>query len=68
MSSIGASYAHVYVQQKRQKEKMKKMEEQKAKNGQTENRVIVDEGKTSCRSKRVHPQNFMSPADGERRD
>lgn len=54
MSSIGASYAHVHVQQKRQKDKMKKMEEQRAaKNGTTENRVIVN-------SNKVHPGNFMS--------
>lgn len=62
MSSTGASYAHVYVQQKRQKERLKKMEEERAKNGGggvVEN-VILEEGK-SGRSKKVHPGNFMSP-------
>ncbi|KAK5843330.1 hypothetical protein PVK06_005783 [Gossypium arboreum] len=33
MSSVGASCAEVYVMQKRQKEKMKRMEEEKASRG-----------------------------------
>ncbi|KAI3462033.1 hypothetical protein Pfo_018696 [Paulownia fortunei] len=62
MSSTGASYAHVYVQQKRQKERMKKMEEERARNGDggVVEKVIVDDSK-SGRNKKVHPGNFMSP-------
>lgn len=68
MSSTGASYANLYVQQKKQKERMKRMEEEiRVKNGgQISN---LEEGK-SCRSNKVYPGNFISSPDlnGERRD
>ncbi|KAL8034154.1 hypothetical protein ABFX02_12G009100 [Erythranthe guttata] len=64
MSSIGASYAQVYVQQKRQKERLtKKMaEDERARvinngniNINNNNVVIVDESKSNGRNKKIHP-------------
>ncbi|XVF17170.1 hypothetical protein REPUB_Repub10bG0096400 [Reevesia pubescens] len=63
MSSIGASCAEVYLMRKRQKEKMKRMEEERVRRGEITG--IIKErkpGTVSGRSK-VHPGNFTSPAD-----
>ncbi|CAK9166942.1 unnamed protein product [Ilex paraguariensis] len=45
MSSTGASFAHVYVQQKRQREKMKRMEEERGR--------IGNAGKTGAEEKKA---------------
>lgn len=69
MSSTGASYANLCVQQKKQKERMQRKMEERVKNGGGEinNLIVVDEGK-SCRSNKVYPGNFTSPdLNGERR-
>ncbi|KAG6386711.1 hypothetical protein SASPL_151883 [Salvia splendens] len=59
MSSTGASYAHLYVQQKKaQKERTKRMEEERANNGVSNN---VDEGKSNRSNTRVYPGNLVSP-------
>ncbi|KAL1568014.1 hypothetical protein AAHA92_03425 [Salvia divinorum] len=59
MSSTGASYGHLYVQQKKaQKERAKRMEEERTKNGVSSN---VDEEKSNRSNNRVYPGNFTSP-------
>ncbi|PIN03011.1 hypothetical protein CDL12_24464 [Handroanthus impetiginosus] len=60
MSSTGASYAYVYVQQKRQEDKLKKMEENKAENGDdgVTGKGIIDDSKNG-KNKQIHP--FLSP-------
>ncbi|KAG6384909.1 hypothetical protein SASPL_153731 [Salvia splendens] len=58
MSSTGASYTHLYVQQKKaQKERTKRMEEERGKNGVSNN---VDEGKSDRSNTRVYPGNFFT--------
>ncbi|KAL6227820.1 hypothetical protein ACLB2K_001776 [Fragaria x ananassa] len=63
MSSLGASYAGVYVMQKRQKEKLeRKKQEERARRGDG-NRALDDQDTRATqygRSKKVHPGN--SPA------
>ncbi|KAL8034153.1 hypothetical protein ABFX02_12G009000 [Erythranthe guttata] len=56
MSSMGASYALIHVQQKRAKERLvKKVEEENtAKQGTTMAAAAVESGKTS-RNKKIHP-------------
>ncbi|KAG6775445.1 hypothetical protein NC652_013335 [Populus alba x Populus x berolinensis] len=61
MSSIGVACAQVYVKQKRQMEKMKRMEEERVRRGEN----VIDErtlgGSTSTSGKgknKVHPGNF----------
>ncbi|KAL9393603.1 hypothetical protein Peur_012888 [Populus x canadensis] len=61
MSSIGVACAEVYVKQKRQMEKMKRMEEERVRRGEN----VIDErtlgGSTSTSGKgknMVHPGNF----------
>lgn len=59
MYSVGASYAHVHVQQKRQKEKLKqKMEDGRAKNGSAD-KMAVDASK--CDRNKVYPDAFVTP-------
>lgn len=66
MASIGASCAQVYVMQKRQKEKMKRMEEEEAKRaaGRGESKVEEEGRKVGGaapvvrQSKKVHPGHF----------
>ncbi|ONI02119.1 hypothetical protein PRUPE_6G178000, partial [Prunus persica] len=59
MSSIGASYAGVYVMQKRQKEKMEKKEDETRGKGESS---IAKESKVSApgRTKKVHAENFQA--------
>ncbi|CAK9173023.1 unnamed protein product [Ilex paraguariensis] len=60
MSSTGASFAHVYVQQNRQKEKMKRMEEEKGRgveDGGGERKVEDDKG---GKSNKIHPGGSIS--------
>jgi hypothetical protein len=61
MSSIGVACAEVYVKQKRQMEKMKRMVEERVRRGEN----VIDErtlgGSTSTSGKgknKVHPGNF----------
>lgn len=61
MSSIGASYAGVYVMQKRQKEKLERMkQEERARRGNGGSTVDDQEIKATQygRNKKVHPGNF----------
>ncbi|PON65265.1 hypothetical protein PanWU01x14_117820 [Parasponia andersonii] len=64
MSSIGASCAGVYVMQKRQKEKMERMEEERARRGESQDNKVAGSGRsgggsnTLGRSKKIHPGNF----------
>ncbi|KAK7305970.1 hypothetical protein VNO77_43884 [Canavalia gladiata] len=54
MSSIGARSAEIYVMEKRQKEKMKRMEEERVRRGE----VSVEErkvGSYSAGKNKVHP-------------
>ncbi|KAK7281040.1 hypothetical protein RIF29_08686 [Crotalaria pallida] len=55
MSSIGASSAQIFVMRERQKEKMKRMEEEKGRRGDasTEERKVASS--SVGRSKKVHP-------------
>jgi hypothetical protein len=60
MASIGASCAQVYVMQKRQEEKMKRMEEERAA-GKGESKVEEEGRKVAAvggPSKKVHPGHF----------
>lgn len=61
MFSIGAASAEVYVKQKRLTEKMKRMEEERA-------RSVVEEEKVGGKSKKkVHPGNSpVSGSEGKR--
>ena len=52
MSSLGASFASVYVQQKRQEEKLKKMEEGRERSGEA--RGETGSSKRG-KSKKIHP-------------
>ncbi|KAL6277043.1 hypothetical protein ACE6H2_020644 [Prunus campanulata] len=60
LSSIGASYAGVYVMQKRQKEKMEKKEDENRGKGESS---TAKESKVSApgRTKKVHAENFRAP-------
>ncbi|KAL5075973.1 hypothetical protein RYX36_014957 [Vicia faba] len=61
MSSIGARSAEVYVMQKRQKEKMKKLEEERVRRGEVmrsddQNRKVQTNSSSSSIGKnKVHP-------------
>lgn len=59
MSSIGASYARVYVQQKRCEEKMKRAEEERGKRGEGADGVAEKSTSDSdcgfARRSKVHP-------------
>ncbi|KAL2246573.1 UNVERIFIED_CONTAM: hypothetical protein Sindi_2509600 [Sesamum indicum] len=61
MSSTGASYAHVYVQQKRQKEKLMRMEQERGSEKAIAGSVGDSNKSAGSRNKKVHPRNFMSP-------
>ncbi|GMI99409.1 hypothetical protein HRI_003610200 [Hibiscus trionum] len=64
-TSIGASCAEVYLKQKRQKEKMKRMEEERARRGESSGANAIEDRKPTAvvgRSK-VHPGNFTSLED-----
>ncbi|EOX92223.1 hypothetical protein QQP08_003897 [Theobroma cacao] len=63
MSSIGASCAEVYLMRKRQKEKMKRMEEERVKRGETTTGIEERKAGTIVGRSKVHPGNFTSPAD-----
>ncbi|KAL7089947.1 hypothetical protein ACP275_12G008800 [Erythranthe tilingii] len=62
MSSMGASYALIHVQQKRAKERlMKKVEaENRAKQGTT--MAAVENGGKTSRNKKVHPLTVAAAA------
>ncbi|KAM6563744.1 hypothetical protein CsatB_023742 [Cannabis sativa] len=67
MSSIGASCAGVYVMQKRQKEKMLRMEEERARKGETHQDSKAATrghggggGSALGKGKKVHPGNFST--------
>lgn len=57
MSSIGARSAEIFVMQKRQKEKMKRMEEERVRKGEVsgdqERKVVASSG--VGKSNKVHP-------------
>lgn len=62
MSSIGASCADVYLKRKQQKEKMKKIEEERVKRGEITSSSGInnnEDRKLGGRSK-VHPSNFTN--------
>ncbi|XVE83213.1 hypothetical protein DITRI_Ditri16bG0069300 [Diplodiscus trichospermus] len=61
MSSIGASCAEVYLMRKRQKEKMKRIEEERVRRGESTGIEEKKAGNIVGRSK-VHPGNFTSTA------
>ena len=52
MSSIGASFASFYLQQKRQEEKLKKMEEGRERSGEAGGEAS---GSKRGKSKKIHP-------------
>ena len=59
MSSIGASFAHVYVQQNAQKKKLKKMEEEGARSAKVANEE-KSVSKTKCNKiKKVYPSGVL---------
>ncbi|KAF3440178.1 hypothetical protein FNV43_RR18469 [Rhamnella rubrinervis] len=60
MSSIGASYAGVYVMQKRQKEKMERKEEEEraTKSGEASHANHHDQNVKVGRTNKVFPGNF----------
>jgi hypothetical protein len=73
MSSIGVACAEVYVKQKRQMEKIKRMEEERVRRGDS----VVEEEKvggsaSTSGKKKVHPGNFPASESegkqGEARD
>ncbi|CAK9166941.1 unnamed protein product, partial [Ilex paraguariensis] len=70
MSSTGASFAHVYVQQKRQREKMKRMEEERGRSGNDgaggAEEKNVGNGKGG-KSKKIHPDGGSVSSDSARR-
>ncbi|KAL6277042.1 hypothetical protein ACE6H2_020643 [Prunus campanulata] len=59
MSSIGATYATVYVMQKRQKEEMEKKLEQMG--GRSSSTVQDTKVSAHGRNKKVYPGTFQSP-------
>ncbi|XVF15122.1 hypothetical protein REPUB_Repub09cG0122100 [Reevesia pubescens] len=62
MSSIGASCAEVYLMRKRQKEKMKRMEEERSvRRGETTGIEEKKPAGTIVGRSKVHPGNFTSP-------
>ncbi|KAK5785388.1 hypothetical protein PVK06_039970 [Gossypium arboreum] len=65
MSSIGASCAEVYLMRKRQKEKMKRMEEESVRRGETSGTTgTIEERKPTVSGRnKVHPGNFTSLPD-----
>ncbi|WRX11408.1 hypothetical protein QQP08_003895 [Theobroma cacao] len=63
MSSIGASCAEVYLMRKRQKEKMKRIEEERARRGETTTGIEERKAGTLVGKSKVHPGNFTSPGD-----
>ncbi|KAI6692037.1 hypothetical protein NL676_019747 [Syzygium grande] len=72
MSSIGASYANVYVMKKRQEEKLKKMEEEGRKREESAGEDKVggdghDHNSNSgfARNKKVHPHNSQASNSGK---
>ena len=63
MTSIGASYAALYMQQKRQKEKKERIEKKKGRRGESNSNADDQDIKVTAqsgRNKKVHPGN--SPA------
>lgn len=60
MSSIGASCAQIYVMKKRQKENMKKMEEERVRRGESSVEERKAGSSTVGMSKKVHPGYFPS--------
>ncbi|OIT28104.1 hypothetical protein A4A49_20662 [Nicotiana attenuata] len=61
MASMGVNYAHLHVQQKRLKEKSKRMEEEKARSNNEGGAVkkLVEDGKRS-KGKKIYPGGFAS--------
>jgi hypothetical protein len=75
MSSIGFACAEVYVKQKRQMEKIKRMEEERVRRGESvvEEEKVGGSASTSGKcKKKVHPGNFPASESegkqGEARD
>uniref|UniRef100_A0A3Q7HFG1 Uncharacterized protein n=1 Tax=Solanum lycopersicum TaxID=4081 RepID=A0A3Q7HFG1_SOLLC len=62
MASMGVDYAYLQVQQKRLKEKLKKMEEENARSsnneGNTVERLTADS--KYSKSKKIYPDGFVS--------
>jgi len=71
MSSIGLACAEVYVKQKRQMEKIKRMEEERVRRGESVVEKVGGSASTSGK-KKVHPGNFPAAESegkqGEARD
>ncbi|KAK4353895.1 hypothetical protein RND71_026089 [Anisodus tanguticus] len=62
MASMGLNYTHLHVEQKRLKEKSKKMEEENARNSNNESGTVKKftmDGKHS-KSKKIYPGGFVS--------
>ncbi|KAM7517428.1 hypothetical protein LguiB_016390 [Lonicera macranthoides] len=60
MSSIGASFSHIYVQQNRQKEKMKRKEEERVKRGEADVGERLFGSNKRDKIKKIHPTEFSS--------
>lgn len=60
MSSIGASFSQIYVQQKRQKEKMKRMEEERRKREEADVGERLFDNNKRGKIKKIHPTEFSS--------
>ncbi|KAK4341225.1 hypothetical protein RND71_039726 [Anisodus tanguticus] len=62
MASMGLNYAHLHVQQKRLKEKSKKMEVENAQSNKNEGgtvKKLTADGKC-CKFKKIYPGGFAS--------
>ncbi|KAJ0096853.1 hypothetical protein Patl1_27378 [Pistacia atlantica] len=57
-TSIGASYAAVHVMTKKQKEKMKRMEEERVVKSSTDDQVAPNSNGSKIAKNKVHPGNF----------
>lgn len=66
MSSIGASCAEVYLLRKRQKQKMKRMEEERVRRGETSGTTgAIEERKPTVSGKnKVHPDSVGNECQG----
>ncbi|KAM0971312.1 hypothetical protein ACFX13_019520 [Malus domestica] len=61
MSSIGASYAGVYVMQKQQKKKMEKKNKQQEELVEETSKVSAVHGHGRNNNKKIHPGHFQVP-------
>lgn len=61
MSSIGASYAGVYLMQKRQKEKTEKNNNNNEEHVEETSKVSAVHGHGRNNNKKIHPGNYHAP-------